>query len=450
MNKRLVATGLAALGLLAAPRAHAQGGRLAYEDYRLENGLRVVLAPDPASPTVAVNVWYDVGARDEREGRTGFAHLFEHMMFQGSANVGKGEHFILVERAGGDLQNGTTDWDRTNYYQTFPSNRLNLGLWLEADRMRSLAVTQENFDNQREVVQEEKRQRMDNQPYVSSLWATLTGLYNPQTCFAYAHSVIGSFDDLRAAPVEDVQQFFRSYYAPNNATITLAGGFDPAEARAMIRQYFGDIPAAPAPQRTACTEPFSHLPVTRTVEDPRAPLPAVMIAYGLPGPDEADFYALELLNAVLSQGETSRLQDRLVDQEKAAVDVSGIFLEHRGPGTAFYWLNAAPEVTSERLLALFDEEMGRALREGITAEELAKAKNQRRAQVIFERQIPHGTAEALQHAIHFHGGPAAADAKLDRYLAVSLDDVRRAAERWLTPRNRIVTHVVPAPNAGQE
>ena len=166
MNKRLVATGLAALALLAAPRAHAQAGRLAYEDFRLENGLRVVLAPDPASPTVAVNVWYDVGARDERPGRTGFAHLFEHMMFQGSANVGKGEHFILVERAGGDLQNGTTDWDRTNYYQTFPSNRLNLGLWLEADRMRSLAVTQENFDNQREVVQEEKRQRMDNQPYV--------------------------------------------------------------------------------------------------------------------------------------------------------------------------------------------------------------------------------------------------------------------------------------------
>ena len=448
MNKRMFATGLAALALLAAPRAHAQ--RLAYEDYRLDNGLRVILAPDPASPTVAVNVWYDVGARDERPGRTGFAHLFEHMMFQGSANVGKGEHFILVERAGGDLQNGSTDWDRTNYYQTFPSNRLNLGLWLEADRMRSLAVTQENFENQQEVVQEEKRQRQENVPYMPALFTTLTGVYNPRTCFGYAHDVIGSFEDLRAAPVEDVQQFFRTYYAPNNATLTLAGGFDVDEAKTMIRQYFGDIPSAPAPQRTTCAEPFSHLPVTRTVEDARAPLPAVMIAYGLPGPDEADFYALELLNALLVQGETARLQDRLVDQEKAAVDVNGFLFEHRGPGTVFYWLNAAPQVTSERLLTLFDEEVGRIAREGISAEELEKAKNQRRAQAIFERQIPHGTAEALQHAIHYHGGPQAADAKLDRYLAVTADDVRRAAERWLAPRNRIVTHVAPAPTAGQE
>src|SRR5688500_6772673 len=238
MRTRLSLTALAALSLLAAP-AHAQGGRLAYEDFRLDNGLRVILAPDPAVATVAVNVWYDVGSRDERPGRTGFAHLFEHMMFQGSANVGKGEHFVLVERAGGDLQNGTTDWNRTNYYQTLPSNRLNLGLWLEADRMRSLAVTQENFDNQRQVVQEEKRERTENQPYMPSLWATLTGVYNRETCFAYGHEVVGSFEDLRAAPVEDVQQFFRTYYAPNNATLTLAGGFDVNEAKAMIQRYFG-------------------------------------------------------------------------------------------------------------------------------------------------------------------------------------------------------------------
>jgi zinc protease len=450
MKTRLFGTGLAALALLAPPQAHAQGARLAYEDYRLDNGLRVVLAPDPAVATVAVNVWYDVGARDERPGRTGFAHLFEHMMFQGSANVGKGEHFVLVERAGGDIQNGTTDADRTNYYQTLPSNRLNLGLWLEADRMRSLAVTQENFDNQREVVQEEKRQRIDNQPYMAALWSTLSGVYNPETCFGYAHSVIGSFDDLRAAPVEDVQAFFRTYYAPNNATLTIAGGFDPAETRALIQQYFGDIPAAPAPQRTTCTQPFAHLPVTTTVEDSRAPLPAVMIGYGLPEPDEADFYALELLNSVLSQGETSRLQDRLVDAEKAAVEVNAFFLEHRGPGMAFFWLSAAPGSTNERLLALFDEEVARVLREGITPQDLDKAKNQRRAQVIFERQIPHGTAEALQHAIHFHGGPQAADAKLDRYLAVTTDDVRRAAARWLVPGNRMVVNVVPAQPAGQE
>jgi zinc protease len=449
MRPRLSLTGLAALSLLAAP-VHAQGGRLAYEEYRLDNGLRVILAPDPAVATVAVNVWYDVGSRDERPGRTGFAHLFEHMMFQGSANVGKGEHFVLVERAGGDLQNGTTDWNRTNYYQTLPSNRLNLGLWLEADRMRSLAVTQENFDNQRQVVKEERRERIDNQPYAGAMWQGLLGVFNPQTCFGYAHEIIGSFADLEAAPTEDVQQFFRTYYAPNNATLVVAGGFVPDEARALIRQYFGEIPSAPAPQRPTCTDPFSHLPVTKTVEDPRAPLPAVFVVYGLPAQDQADFYALELLNGILAVGETSRLQDRMVDQEKAALSVETIFLEHRGPGQAFYWLTAAQGTTNERLLQIFDEEIAKVAREGVTAEELEKAKNQRRAQVVFERQTPHGTAEALQHAVHFHGGPQDADAKLARYLAVSADDVRRAAERWLSARNRAVVNVVPAAAAGQE
>ena len=449
MRARLFLTGLAACALLAAP-AHAQGGRLQFEDYRLDNGLRVLLAPDPAGATVAVNVWYDVGSRDEQPGRTGFAHLFEHMMFQGSANVGKGEHFVLVERAGGDLQNGTTDWNRTNYYQTLPSNRLNLGLWLEADRMRSLAVTQENFDNQRQVVKEERRERIDNQPYAGAMWQGLIGVFNPQTCFSYAHEIIGSFEDLEAAPTGAVQQFFRTYYAPNNATLVVAGGFEPAEAKRLIQQYFGDIPSAPAPQRPSCTEPFSHLPVTKTVEDPRAPLPAVFVVYGLPAQDEADFYALELLNGILAIGETSRLQDRLVDQEKAALSADAIFLEHRGPGEAFYWLTAAQGTSNERLLQIFDEEIAKVAREGVTAEELEKAKNMRRAQVVFERQTPHGTAEALQHAVHFHGGPQAADAKLDRYLAVTAEDVRRAAERWLTTRNRVVVNVVPATAAGQE
>ncbi|HEX8392845.1 MAG TPA: pitrilysin family protein [Longimicrobium sp.] len=455
MNKRLVRSGMAVLALLGAASAPlaaqgGQAGRVNFETYRLPNGLRVILAPDPAVGAVSVNVWYDVGSRDEPAGRTGFAHLFEHMMFQGSANVAKGDHFVLVERAGGDMQNGTTEWNRTNYYQTLPSNRLNLGLWLEADRMRSLAVTQENLDNQRQVVQEEKRQRVDNQPYVGAMYETLIGLYNPQTCFPYAHSIIGSFDDLNAASLDDVKNFFRTYYAPNNATLTLTGGFDPAQARQMIQQYFGDIARAPDAPRTTCTQPFTHLPQARTVQDPRAPLPAVMIAYGVPAPTEADYPAVSLLNSILVSGQNSRLTERLVNREKAAISVNPLFLANRGPSTAMYWLNAAQTVEPARLQALFDEEIERVRREGVTEDELTKARNGMRAQQIFERQTPHGTAEALQFSTHYFGDPAHINRSLEPYMAVTRDDIRRAAERYLSAQNRIVVTVVPAPAAAQE
>ncbi|MBB4637684.1 M16 family metallopeptidase [Longimicrobium terrae] len=449
MNKRLVRSGIAVLALLGAASAPlaaqtGQAGRVDLETYRLPNGLRVILAPDPAVGAVAVNVWYDVGSRDEPKGRTGFAHLFEHMMFQGSANVPRGDHFVLVERAGGDMQNGTTEWNRTNYYQTLPSNRLNLGLWLEADRMRSLAVTQENLDNQRAVVQEEKRQRIDNQAYVGAMYETIMGVFNQETCFPYAHSIIGSFDDLNAASLDDVKSFFRTYYAPNNATLTLAGGFDPAQAKQMITQYFGDIPSAPEAPRTTCTQPFTHLPQARTIQDTRAPLPAVMIAYGIPAPTEPDYAAVSLLNSILSSGENARLDDRLVDQEKAAIGITPLFLTNRGPSAAMYWLNAAQGVEPARLQTLFDEEIARIRRDGVTQEELVKARNGMRAQQIFERQVPHGTAEALQYATHYYGDPAYINRSLEPFMAVTRDDIRRVAERYLSPQNRIVVTVVPA------
>ncbi|HMS10865.1 MAG TPA: pitrilysin family protein, partial [Pyrinomonadaceae bacterium] len=213
------------------------------EEYRLANGLRVVLNRDESVPVVAVAVYYDVGSRNEREGRTGFAHLFEHMMFQGSANVPKAGHFQYIMKAGGTM-NGTTSSERTNYYETMPASQLPLALWLESDRMRSLAVTQENLDNQREAVKEEKRLRYDNQPY-GQIFDIITSMIYKN--FANAHSTIGSMEDLDDATVEDVQEFFRMYYAPNNAVLTLSGSFDPATAKELIEKYFGDIPAQPAP-----------------------------------------------------------------------------------------------------------------------------------------------------------------------------------------------------------
>src|SRR5215212_8556784 len=213
------------------------------DEYRLDNGLRVVLNPDESVPVVSCAVYYDVGSRNERPGRTGFAHLFEHMMFQGSENVPKAGHFQYIMKAGGTM-NGTTSSERTNYYETLPANQLPLALWLESDRMRSLAVTQENLDNQREAVKEEKRLRYDNQPY-GQVFDLLTSMVYKN--FANAHSTIGSMEDLDAATVEDVQEFFRVYYAPNNAVLVLSGSFDVNEAKALIEKYFGTIPSQPKP-----------------------------------------------------------------------------------------------------------------------------------------------------------------------------------------------------------
>src|SRR4029077_6843313 len=239
---------LAAAGLmLAGSRGSAQVvGAVAYDSFRLANGLQVLYAEQHTTPIVTVDLWYRVGARNERPKLSGFAHLFEHMMFQGSAHVGKAEHFKYVERAGGD-ENGSTHDDYTNYYENLPSNRLNLALWLEADRMRSLAVTQQNLENQRQAVEEEKRLRVDNQPYQGAFRASLIWPYDSTNCFAYAHPGIGVREDLDSANQEDVRPFHDIYYAPNNTPLVVAGDFQPAELKRLVTQYFSDIPSKPAP-----------------------------------------------------------------------------------------------------------------------------------------------------------------------------------------------------------
>jgi predicted Zn-dependent peptidase len=267
-----------ALLLASAPLSalHAQDtGRIQLDTFVLGNGLRVVLAPDHSTQVVAVNVWYNVGARNEQVGRTGFAHLFEHMMFQGSGHVAKGGHMSMVEQAGGQL-NGSTADDRTNYWEVLPSNRYNMGLWLEADRMKSLAITQTNFENQRETVKEERRLRIDNQPYTGAFLKGVTAPFDPKTCFAYGHELIGSMTDLNAAKTEDVKAFFDLYYAPNNATLTLVGDFDPAEAKQLIQQYFGGIPRAKDAPPVTCDAKFNAGEKRESVTDDKATLPALL------------------------------------------------------------------------------------------------------------------------------------------------------------------------------
>lgn len=450
MNPRRICALFAPLLLTAAPLAGQQPlgiGEIPMERYSLDNGLDVILVPDRSVPVVAVDVWYHVGSANERAGRTGFAHLFEHMMFQGSDNVAKGEHMQLIERAGGSM-NGTTSSDRTNYFETLPSNRLNLGLWLEADRMRSLAVTAENLENQREVVKEERRLRIDNSPYGASITAAMSEVpYNPEACFAYSHETIGSMADLDAADLDDVRGFFATYYAPGNATLVVVGDFETAEARRMIEDYFGDIPAGPAVPPVECEQPFTHLPVSETFDDPNANLPALFTAYGLPAAGDPDVYPLRLLAAILAGGESSRLHERLVRNERAALQVFSFPDFRRGPGVFLVGAISNQGVEAARLEALIDEEMARVAAEGITAEELDKAKNQYRSQVIRQMQTALGKAEAIQQANFLYGDPGAVSTDLDRTVAVTLDDIRRAAQRYLVPDNRATVITRPAPAA---
>jgi zinc protease len=441
---RTLAAALALLGAAAPARAQdAAQVNVPFETYRLDNGLRVILAPDPGTPVVAVNLWYDVGSRNERAGRTGFAHLFEHMMFEGSQNAPKGEHSRLLRAAGATGLNASTSEDRTNYYQVVPPSRMNLALWLESDRMRSLQVTAAQLQNQQEIVKEERRLRVDNAPYSPALNLARTAPYSASTCFSYSHDVIGSMDDLNAARIEDVQDFFRTYYAPGNATLTLVGDFDPAVARRMIDEYFAGIPAAAAPPPVTCDSPFTNLPRRDTVYDANAPLPAFMSAYGAVPIGHADSYALELLGTIMGGGSSSRLNQRLVKQERAA-SFAVLFPDlRRGPGLMFFYLRANQGVDAARLESLLDEEIQKVLTEGVTEAELDRAKNQQRAGFIRGLQTAMGRAESLQSYTLYYGDPAAIRTDLQRYQAVTRDDVMRVARQYLRPENRGVVVTLP-------
>lgn len=419
--------------------------RINLESYTLSNGLKVILAPDHSSQVVAVDVWYHVGSRNEVRGRTGFAHLFEHMMFQGSANVKKAEHFQLVERAGGSL-NGSTAEDRTNYFEALPSNRLNLGLWLEADRMRSLAVTDSTLANQREAVKEERRLRVDNQPYAAAIFEGMYALADSASCFPYAHSIIGSMTDLNAAKTGDVKAFFELYYAPNNATLTIVGDFEPAAAKGLVQQYFGGIPRGSEPPPVVCAAQLNSGAIRRPWPDPRANLPAVLLAYRVPEYRNEDTPAIELLATILGQGESSRINKSVVRERKlaqGAIVLANPASPRRGPGVLLALGIANQGITPDSLEAGLAAEFARVVREGVSDAELSKAKNAYRTQLITQQQQALAKAEALQSANLFLGDPEAVNTNWRRYLAVTTADLKRVAERYFRPENSLVLLITP-------
>ena len=413
---------------------------LEIEEYALANGLHVVLNHDAAIPVVSVAVYYNVGSRNEREGRTGFAHLFEHMMFQGSANVPKAGHFQHIMKAGGTM-NGTTSSERTNYYETLPANQLPLALWLESDRMRSLAVTQENLDNQREAVKEEKRLRYDNQPY-----GQIFDLINEMIFknFANAHSTIGSMDHLDAATVEDVQEFFRIFYAPNNAVLVLSGAFESDEAKNLIKTYFGDIKSQPLPPALDVTEPVEVAENYREWEDKLAPFPAFLIGWKIPERRTPDFNALYLAGKILYDGESSRLYQKLVKGEESVIQLFGFTDERRGPSSIFVGAIPKPEKDLSKIRESIQKEIHDLSALGPTAEEMEKIENQLINDSVRMRQSSMSRAQSIAEFALYDGDPQIVNTDLDDLLAVTAEQIRHAVGVYLNTDNRALLDVVPA------
>jgi predicted Zn-dependent peptidase len=418
---------------------------VSFTDERLPNGLRLIISVDRLAPVVAVNLWYDVGSKHEVEGKTGFAHLFEHVMFQGSRNVGKAEHMALVQSAGGTM-NGSTWLDRTNYYETLPSHQAELALWLEADRMGTLldALSQENLDNQREVVKNEKRWSYDNRPY-GSWYEKLQGhLFPPE--HPYHHTTIGSMEDLDAASIEDVSAFFRTYYAPNNAVLSVVGDVDPGAIRAWSTRYFGGIPANPdIPPLGDLSLPSILGAERREVVHDRVPLPRVYVGFRAPVFGDVRLDALDIAAQVLAGGKGSRLHRRLVREERIAQDVALVALGFIGGASICAgWATVRPGVPVDRVEAALHAELERIAREPISDDELARARALIETEELGALSRVEERADRLSMYATLFDDPDLINRTLPRYLAVTAAQIQQAASDVFRPDNRVVLTYLPA------
>jgi zinc protease len=442
----LVAAGPIGQSQLRPAQAAAQPAdtiAVPFKEYTLANGLRIILSEDQHAPTYSICVTYNVGSRDEKAGHTGFAHLFEHMMFQGSANVGKGEHFILVLNNGGSA-NGTTNSDRTNYFQTLPANQLELGIFLEADRMRSLNINQANLDNQRHTVQEERRQGVDNRPYGRTYEAVIGTAYDN---FPYKHSTIGSMEDLNAATVKDVAEFFRTYYAPNNAVLSLVGAFKSEAAMALIKKYFENIPSQPPPPAPDVAEPEQQAERRKTIEDAFAQTPRLDIVYKIPSGNTPDSYALQVLGQVLSGGLSSRLYQKFVKGKELALSISAGPDERRGP--SLFWVSVMPRpgISLDEIEKLVYEELERTKTEAVMDWEIEKVRTQVRGQRAQSFYSTRSRANTLGHYAVYYNDPGLINSVQEKIFKVSKDDLRRVANNYLKESNRTVVTTLPKAKA---
>lgn len=422
--------------------ALTQTVKVDFQEYDLPNGLHVILHEDHSTPIVTVSVMYHVGAKNEDPSRTGFAHLFEHLMFEGSENIPRGEYTRFVEKAGGTL-NANTSWDRTYYYEVLPSHQLALGLWLESERMLHLKMDSLGIATQKSVVIEEIKEREENQPYGTILRETFKRAF---TVHPYKTTVLGSPDHLRASSDEDVKNFYRKFYVPDNAVVTLAGDFNPRDAKKLIKKYFGNIPSGKATiTHPIANEPVKTAEIRDTVWD-NIQLPAIIQAYHVPAMGTPEYYAVSLLNTILSDGQSSRFNKTLVDEKQLALQAMSVPLplEHPGITLALLLPNMGTDLST--LEAAADSEIARLQQELIPEEEFQKLKNSIEAGMIGRLAGIEGRAELLATAYTYYKSTSSVNTEIDKYLSVTREDIREAARKYFRRDNRVVLYYLPKTN----
>ncbi|MDP3717926.1 MAG: pitrilysin family protein [Acidobacteriota bacterium] len=451
MPKRLAELLSAFLLVSVALPAAAQGFKVPVDYFTLPNGLKVVVSEDHAAPVVLVEVMYNIGFRVEPKGRTGFAHLFEHMMFQGSAQVKKMEHVSLLQEAGG-IVNGSTRFDYTNYYQSLPANALERAIWLEADRMRSLDVSAENLKNQQNVVSEEVRVNVLNQPHGGFEWLDIWERAN--TNWHNAHNFYGDLKELEAATLEDVRSFFKTYYAPNNAVLVVVGDTTAAEVRRLAEKHFGSIPRQPLPPPADISEPPQTATKQFTREDQLARTPALAAAWHLPARMTKDFFALSVLDPLLNSDDSARMYRKLVRDERLAVSSQGGFnflgsnFDMKGPMLYTVRVDYLNDKTADQVLAAIENVLAEVRENGVSPVELEQAKTTIRSGFLDELEsggMPRfGRANLLAAFALFDDDPGRINTILGELEKVTVDDVKAAAGRWLVPTNRTSIDSRPA------
>jgi zinc protease len=453
--KLFAATALAVvgLGLALAQKGPSPIPKIKFSDNKLDNGLRVIIAEDHYAPVYAICVAYKVGSKDERPGHTGFAHLFEHMMFKGTENVGVGEFDFLIDTNGGSA-NGTTNTDRTSYYESLPKNQLDLGLYIEADRMRALAITPENLENQRQAVKEERRQSVDNQAYGQTSEKLEELIYDN---FAYHHPVVGSMADLDAASVDDVKAFFKTYYAPNNAVVALVGDIDTKETLAKARKYFGTIPSQEPPQRVDLAEAPKTAERRAALADPLARAVRIDIAYRIPPSGQADARALGVAASILGGGgggrgggggNNSRLYRKLVDEKQIASQVSCSTDRRAGPGIFRISATLQQGKTPQEAEGLIAEEIAKLHAEPVTEQELKRVRVSL-LRTAENRITALSRAQALADAAAVYDDPNRVNTEIDAQMTVTAADIQKAVKASLVKANSVVVVTTPAGGGGQ-
>jgi len=426
---------------LVAGGASAQMNAIEFEEYDLDNGLHVILHQDNSTPIVMVSVMYHVGSKNENPDKTGFAHFFEHLLFEGSENIGRGEYSAYVEKAGGTL-NANTSNDRTYYFEILPSNQLELGLWLESERMLHAKVDNKGIETQREVVKEERRLRVDNQPYGTILQETMVRAFKQHP---YRWPVIGSMEHLNAAVEEDYVNFYKTFYVPENAVVSVAGDIDPAQAKILIERYFGSIPRGTTPiYRPSIVEPPLGGEIRDTIYD-NIQLPACVMAYRMPAQGTEDFYAISMLSQLLSQGQSSRLYKSMVDEQRKALFVGNFPLPLEDPGVTIAFGIANMGVDLLDLENGISEQIELAKNELMSDEEFQKLRNQVENTFVSRNSRVAGIAESLANYHMYFGDANLINTELDRYLAVTKEDIMRVAKQYFSKDNRVVLHYLPKP-----